>query len=1148
MLWFSRCQLKSYIFKSYIFRFFVRLIRVCSFAPLYIYAANYYVARRDLWQSLRVHNGLVHDKPWVIMGDFNSALNIEDKSCGSSSVTSSMREFKECLEEIEVFDINRTGLHYTWSQKPKEGIGLLKKIDRVLGNASFVSAYPESVAIFKPYGISDHCPCVLKLFSAGKSKPKPFKFANFLVHKPGFLDIVKSKWDVHINGVHQFRVIKKLTLMKSSLRVLLFQQGNLHEKVANLRANLEGLQNDIDMDPLNDVLRSQEAAMQKDFQEALLDEERFLKQKSKVEWLRAGDANTAYFHSSLKCKNHFKRIDVISDPNGNIYEGDNVAAAFVSHYEQFLGCAGQISLQPSPDIFTNKLDSDSANHMTRPVTLEEVKSAMFSIGNDKAPGPDGYTAAFFKSSWQIVGSDVSNAVLDFFNTGNLLKQLNHTLVVLIPKVSSPTRITDYRPISCCNVIFKCISKVLADRLKGSLSKIVSINQSAFVPGRKISDNILLTQELMHNYHRHFGPPRCAFKVDIQKAYDTVDWGFLKNVLVGFGFNDIMVNWIMLCVSTASYSICVNGNIHGYFQGKRGLRQGGPLSPYLFTLVMEVLTCILNHATRIDSSFRFHNKCEKQRIVNLCFADDLFLFARGDMGSARCIMSSLTKFTRMSGLIPSAQKSTGFFCNVPNNVKREILSIMPFVEGSLPVKYLGVPLISSRLLYKDCNVLVERLENRIDNWKNRMLSFAGRLQLIISVLSALHVYWSSVFILPARVIKELESKMRNFLWAQSPSQRGRAKVSWSSVCVPKHEGGLGIRRIADVNKVLMVSHIWSILSNRNSLWVAWIHSYRLRGRSFWAHRVPTSCCWSWRKMSLLRPLIRQHVWSQIGNGNNTFAWFDLWSTIGPLCNFLTPRVITREGFSLNAKVADVYTEGSWLWPDAWRDTYPVLIQLDLMQRNLNNQDRLLWRDDDKLNEYSSSGVWNSVRAREQEVNWASIVWFSQCVPRHAFLMWLIVRRKLLTQDKILQWSYPRRKNMNMMCCLLCYENVDSHDHLFFECKLSSEIWCTVRSKVGMDTVEPRWTEIVDWLKHRSRSKSARNLLCKLIVAASMYVIWQERNNRLFKNHARPPDIISKAVIERVRYKLMGLRFKNTIRVRELLEKWEIHDADLLMENG
>ncbi|XP_022019078.1 uncharacterized protein LOC110919108 [Helianthus annuus] len=241
--------------------------------------ANYYVTRRELWQHLKMHKALVRNDPWVIMGDFNSALNLEDKSMGVSTISQGMREFKECVEEIEMFDVNRVGMHFTWNQKPKNGVGLLKKIDRVLGNTAFVTEYPESVALFQPYGISDHCPCILKFPKVVNVKPRPFKFANFLVHKPKFLDIVKAEWDTSINGVYQFQVMKKLRMLKSPLRALLFAQGNLHKKVVDLRDKLGSLQKAIDQDPTNEVLRIDETKVLSEFQEACLDEERFLKQK-----------------------------------------------------------------------------------------------------------------------------------------------------------------------------------------------------------------------------------------------------------------------------------------------------------------------------------------------------------------------------------------------------------------------------------------------------------------------------------------------------------------------------------------------------------------------------------------------------------------------------------------------------------------------------------------------------------------------------------------------------------------------------------------------------------------------------------------------------------------------------------------------------
>ncbi|XP_022040986.1 uncharacterized protein LOC110943551 [Helianthus annuus] len=346
---------------------------------------------------------------------------------------------------------------------------------------------------------------------------------------------------------------------------------------------------------------------------------------------------------------------------------------------------------------------------------------------------------------------------------------------------------------------------------------------------------------------------------------------------------------------------------------------------------------------------------------------------------------------------------------------------------------------------------------------------------------------------------------------------------------------------------MVSHVWSILTNRESLWVAWIHSYRLKGRNFWECKSVPNCCWSWRKLLQLRPLIRSFCWSKLGNGRDTSVWYDNWSGISPLSSFLSSRTITREGFSLQATVADLSSNGSWLWPAAWRDTYRVLIQLDQVQRDANNQDCLLWKDGDEVSDYSSSGVWNSIRISDPEVNWHSIVWFSQCIPRHAFFMWLIMRKKLVTQDKIMYWNYTRTTNMNMMCCLLCYESLDSHDHLFFECKFSAKVWEFIRAKAGMDNVEAKWSAITEWLRQRARSKSADNLVCRLLVAASAYVIWRERNTRFFKNHARPPENICDSICDTVRYRLMGLKFKNTPKVRRLLQRWDIHGA-LAVDDG
>lgn len=212
--------------------------------------------------------------------------------------------------------------------------------------------------------------------------------------------------------------------------------------------------------------------------------------------------------------------------------------------------------------------------MVRQVGFDKIKAAMFEIGEGKAPGPYSFTSAFFKSAWNDIGNDVCKAVVDFFTNRKMLREINSTVIALLPEVTNPSKVTDYRPISCCNMNYKRISRIITNRMKEGLVNIVSENQSAFVPGRSISDNILLTQELVKRYHLQHGTPRCAFKIDIQKAYDTFDWSFLRVILECFGFHNTMIKWIMACVTTTLFSINVNGDMHGFFSRETRVKAKG----------------------------------------------------------------------------------------------------------------------------------------------------------------------------------------------------------------------------------------------------------------------------------------------------------------------------------------------------------------------------------------------------------------------------------------------------------------------------------------------------------------------------------------------------------------------------------------------
>ena len=356
-------------------------------------------------------------------------------------------------------------------------------------------------------------------------------------------------------------------------------------------------------------------------------------QRSRINWLREGDRNTEFFHRKATWRARKNRIKRLRDEHG-VWQEDATAMQKLiqSYFQQLFTNHPNMEASDVVHLFQEHVTGDMNDFLCRDFTEEEIGDALFQIGPLKAPGIDGFLARFYQRNWEVMKTEVVNAVKLFFATGVMPEGVNDTVIVLIPKCDQPSTVKDFRPISLCTVLYKVVAKCLVNRLRPILGELISVNQSAFVPGRLITDNALLAFECMHFIEHSTNEDKqfCAYKLDLSKAYDRVDWGFLRKVVQRLGFACRWVEWIMSCVTTVRYSVKFNGAILDSFSPSRGLRHGDPLSPFLFLFVADGLSALLQREVQ-GQSIEPLNVCRRAPgISHLLFADDSLLFFKAEV--------------------------------------------------------------------------------------------------------------------------------------------------------------------------------------------------------------------------------------------------------------------------------------------------------------------------------------------------------------------------------------------------------------------------------------------------------------------------------------------------------------------------------------
>ncbi|GJR67006.1 RNA-directed DNA polymerase, eukaryota [Tanacetum coccineum] len=531
-----------------------------------VYAPQSYASKCQLWDFIA---SLINQ--WngecMVMGDFNEVRCKEDR-WGSTFLAQGACSFNSFISNAGLNEVQLEGYSFTWAHP---SASKMSKLDRFFVTDGFLSLFPHISAVCLDRHLSDHRPILLRemLVDFGAT---PFRLYHSWLSIPGFDQMITSTWNSFIlvdsNGMIRFK--KKLQLLKKEIRKWVAEYKNIQSNsIRDVKNKLSDIDKLLDQGGVtDDVLLSRMEAM-KQLQELNSSVNCDFVQKAKVRWAIEGDENSKFFHGIINRKRANLSVKGIMIEGEWVDDPIRVKDEFRNHFADRFNDPGtrhgRINFS-----FPNRLTFEQVSDLEASVSDEEIRKAVWGCGENKSPGPDGFTFEFFRKFWTVVGPDFCIAVKWFFEHGFFATGCNSSFVTLIPKTLDPKLVSEFRPISLIGSLYKVVTKILATRLSFVISDLISNVQTAFLPNRQILDGPFIINEILARC-KHKNQQAMFFKVDFAKAYDSIRWDYLDDVLNAFGFGSRWRSWIQGSLNSGKASVLVNGSPTSKFQFHRGLK-------------------------------------------------------------------------------------------------------------------------------------------------------------------------------------------------------------------------------------------------------------------------------------------------------------------------------------------------------------------------------------------------------------------------------------------------------------------------------------------------------------------------------------------------------------------------------------------------